>query len=111
MDTQSLVNNPQANIALTVPVEQHVTNWFPISGATNHSTNASQSFYPACVPYTCQGKVVVCNGSTLNSSVIDYTAICTNYPQLPLHNMLYTRCLTKNFLSVSQLAKDNKVYL
>lgn len=77
----------------------------------NHLTNASPFSHHACVPYTSQSKVVFGIGFSHNSFVVGSALITSDTMQLILHDMLYSTRVTKNLFSVSNFAKDNKVYV
>lgn len=60
--------------------------------------------------YTGPGKVLFGNGSCLQISAICSLVIPTDNKHLMLNIMLYTPCVTNNFLSMSRFSKDNLVY-
>lgn len=101
--------SPQANIVCVSPVIQVDSNWYPDSDATNHLTHDTQ-IPKVTTTYTCLGKVLVKNGFSLRISAIGSSIIPTDSKQLFLNNMLYTPCVTKNLLSMSQFANENQVY-
>jgi hypothetical protein len=60
-------------------------------------------------PYTESDKVYIGNGSGLYISHIGTSSLVTVGGSLVLNNVLYVPQLTKNWLNISQLTKDNKV--
>lgn len=99
----------QANIACVSPVVQAYSCWFPDSGANNHLTNALPN-PQVTTTYSGSSKVFVGNGSSLHISATGSSLVPTHNINLQLSNMLYTHCVTKNLLFVSQSSKDNNVF-
>lgn len=84
--------------------------WYLDSGASNHLTSDLNNL-SIHAEYTDGDKVQVGNGTCLSISHTDNSTIATHSSSLLLNNILCVPKITKNLLSVSQLAKDNDVYL
>lgn len=87
-------------------------NWYPDSGASHHVTPNSSNFTQQTT-YKGPEQVHVGNGQGLEIKSVGSAAFTTpHHPHitLTLHNMLLVPKITKTLVSVSQFAKDNKVY-
>ncbi|KAF7814697.1 Retrovirus-related Pol polyprotein from transposon TNT 1-94 [Senna tora] len=83
--------------------------WYPDSGASNHLTNDSTNLQHKH-PYDGTEKVYVGNGQGMSISHIGEASIVTKNKPLTLKQLIHAPQITKNLISVSKLAKDNKVY-
>ncbi|GAA0163515.1 hypothetical protein LIER_19360 [Lithospermum erythrorhizon] len=84
--------------------------WYVDSGASNHLTSDIQNM-SLHNGYSGHDQITVGNGATLPKENIGTSTLSTPYKSLTLNNILHVPAITKNFLSISQLATDNNVYL
>jgi hypothetical protein len=84
--------------------------WFLDSGATTHVTpDINNQTYTQC--YTGNDTVHIGNGAGLSILHTSYATLFTNHHVLQLSNVLHVPLITKNLLSVSQLTKNNTVFV
>ncbi|GAA0157982.1 transmembrane signal receptor [Lithospermum erythrorhizon] len=109
---QSSSNDSSSKTALiATPSTIQDPSWYIDSGATNHIT-ADLNNLSLYHDYHGSDKISVGNGQTLPINHTGKTSISA-YPNKYVHlnNILHVPQITKNLLSVSQLAADNNVYL
>jgi Reverse transcriptase (RNA-dependent DNA polymerase)/gag-polypeptide of LTR copia-type len=82
--------------------------WYVDSGASSHVTNDLNAF-SSYYPYTGPDAVHIGNGKSLSIIHKGVASISTGTTTLHLENVLHVPKITKNLLSVSQLAMDNRV--
>jgi hypothetical protein len=82
--------------------------WFLDFGATTHVT-PNMNCPLSHQPYTESDKVYIGNGSDLYISHTGTSSLVNVGGSLVLNNVLCVPQLTKNWLNISQLTKDNKV--
>lgn len=99
-----------ANLAVATPESIVDPNWYADNGASNHVT-ANPSFLTRKDSYIGTEQVVVGNGSSMVISHVENSTIPSKYGVLTLNNVLCIPQIAKNLDSVSQLAKDNNVYM
>lgn len=106
--------HPNPSMAMMASQDTNAENcWFPDIGATNHVTNDLANSNLGAAEYL-GNKILVGSGTGLrihnigNSSLIAADAR-TSKPFF-LHNLLHVPAITNNLISVSQFAKDNKVF-
>ncbi|KAL3642739.1 hypothetical protein CASFOL_013554 [Castilleja foliolosa] len=106
--------NMSANVVTSGAQESKEDNlWYPDSGATNHLTYDLNNLNLAA-EYKGAEKIHMGNGAGLaithfGNSVVKSSSCNTNHVFI-LKNLLHIPNITKNLISVSQFAKDNKVY-
>uniref|UniRef100_A0A803P7H9 Reverse transcriptase Ty1/copia-type domain-containing protein n=1 Tax=Cannabis sativa TaxID=3483 RepID=A0A803P7H9_CANSA len=102
-------NTAQAHVASTMAAQD--SNWYPDSGATNHCTPEQQHLTHGA-EYDGAEKLFVGNGTGLSIQHVGQSLFSTPYSSkfVLLNNLLHVPDITKNLLSVSKFAKDNKVY-
>ncbi|KAE8667725.1 hypothetical protein F3Y22_tig00112383pilonHSYRG00494 [Hibiscus syriacus] len=83
--------------------------WIVDSGATHHITPDASNLTTSS-DYTGPGKVVVGNGHSLSIARAGSSTMTTNSRVLVLNDLLHVPSVTKNLLSVSKFARDNKVF-
>jgi hypothetical protein len=84
--------------------------WFLDSGATTHVTlDINNLTYTQC--YTGNDTVHIGNGTYLSILHTGSATLLTNYHALQLSNVLHVPLITKNLLSVSQLTRDNNIFV
>ncbi|CAH9083274.1 unnamed protein product, partial [Cuscuta epithymum] len=87
-------------------------NWFPDSGATHHVT-ADPLNLQHSEPAITTDKLFMGNGQGLDIKSIGFSSFSSPYNPsytLFLNKILHVPSITKNLLSVSQFAKDNRVF-
>jgi hypothetical protein len=84
--------------------------WFLDSGATTHVTPDINNLTYA-QRYTGTDSVHIGNGTGLSILHTNSTTLYTNHHALQLSNVLHVPLITKNLLSVSQLTKDNNIFV
>lgn len=97
---------------LVVPETLYDPSWYPDSGATNHVTPDSSNLMTK-TPYNGDSKVKVANGSSTHIKHIGKSFFFPSknaVTPLFLSNLLHVPNISKNLLSVSQSAKENKVF-
>ena len=80
--------------------------WFPDSGATSHMTSDTEGVDQPAV-YSGNERVMVGNGQSLAISHIGSISSLVSSSPLLLSNVLAVPRIKKNFISISQLTKDN----
>lgn len=85
--------------------------WYPDSGATNHVSNDLSNLNLAS-EYQGSNRLQMGNGFGVDIAHIGTTSLISPSHPRPfiLHNLLHVPKITKNLLSVSQFARDNRVF-
>lgn len=85
-------------------------NWYPNSSATNHLTNSLGNLSVSS-KYLENNQVHIENDTDLPITRISYASITSssNHVFHP-HNLIHVPTITKNLISVSQVAKYNSVF-
>ncbi|KAL4339361.1 hypothetical protein GQ457_08G024740 [Hibiscus cannabinus] len=98
---------PQAHLATTAKGQ-----WFVNSGASHH-VSPDSSILVDSADYSGPGKLTVGNGMHLGISRIGQSSLISSSSTrtLLLNNVLHVPNITKNLVSVSKLARDNKLFL
>ena len=96
---------------LATPSTMYDPNWYPDLGATHHMTLDPLNLMEKA-DYGGSKRVVVGNGSSLQISHVGNSLFKSDLSNhsFRLNNLLHMPHITKNLLSVSQFAKDNKVF-
>ncbi|KAL4379783.1 hypothetical protein GQ457_02G018970 [Hibiscus cannabinus] len=99
-------SQPQANLAVAAKGQ-----WFVDSGASHHVSPDSSKLVDSA-DYAGPGNLTVGNGMHLGISRITlHPSLISSSHTLYLNNVLHVPSITKNLVSVSKLARDNKVFL
>ena len=102
---------PQAFVASSDPNFSNQW-WYPDSGASHHVTPDSSNV-PDAQSVTGSEQVFMGNGQGLSINSIGsmkFPSSHLSYTPLILHNLLLVPHITKNLISVSKFAQDNKVF-
>nr|KYP47922.1 hypothetical protein KK1_030409 [Cajanus cajan] len=96
---------------MAVPETLYDPSWYLDTGATNHVTSDASNLMGK-TPYKGEAKLKMANG---DSSSIQYIGNSYFYPSksakpLFLNQLMHVPSVSKNLLSVSQFARDNKVF-
>ncbi|KAL4361276.1 hypothetical protein GQ457_04G026950 [Hibiscus cannabinus] len=83
--------------------------WVVDSGATHHITPDANKVHHA-TDYSGSGKLIVGNGNGLPICKSGQSVLLSASRTLLIKQLLHVPSVTKNLLSVSKLAKDNKVF-
>ncbi|KAE8686002.1 putative zinc ion binding protein [Hibiscus syriacus] len=84
--------------------------WVVDTGATHHVTAYANKLLNAS-EYRGPGKLLIENGMPLDIVSVGSARVNTTYRILFLHELLHVPNITKNLLSVSNLARDNDVFI
>lgn len=122
--SQFVPQHPRAYVATqSTPVQGHTQEvqvhqgldsqvWYPDYGASHHITS-NQGNFSQHTPYNGVEQVHMGNGQGVHISSIGNTHFPSPlHPHitLSLHNLLHVPTITKNLMSVSQFARDNRVF-
>ncbi|KAL4295390.1 hypothetical protein GQ457_12G003300 [Hibiscus cannabinus] len=83
--------------------------WYPDSGATHHITNDLSTLHSGTV-YKGSDQLLMGNGGGVQICHIGQGSLLTRSKPLFLQKLLHVPTISKNLLSVSQLARENNVY-
>lgn len=85
--------------------------WFPDSGATHHITSDFSNLFQSH-SYGGSSQVHMGNGQGLTINSIGSSTFPSFHPHvsLSLNDLLHVPSITKNLMSVSKFARDNKVF-
>lgn len=86
--------------------------WYADSGATHHVTNSADHFLDS-ISTSDTDQVMLGNGQGMSITSIGNTSFPSAHKPhvtLTLNNLLLVPKITKNLISVSQFARDNRVY-
>lgn len=107
----SMNDNSNMSALLAVPETVYDPAWYPDSGATNHIAPDSANLLNSSV-YSGDQRIKLANGDPAQIQNIgnSYFLSPTTSKPLFLQNLLHVHAISKNLLSVSQFAQDNKVF-
>lgn len=96
---------------MSAPYSSIDSTWYPDSGASNHLTSDSHNLMTKAA-YTGTEKIHIGDGSGLDIHHIGCSSFKSSFNSkvLSLNQLLHVPSITKNLLSVSKFAADNKVY-
>ena len=96
---------------LTIPSTIYDPNWYPDSGATHCMTPDPHNLMEK-TDYGGSERVIIGNGSGLQINQVGNSFFKSDLSShsFRLNNLLHVPHITKNLLSVSQFARDNRVF-
>ncbi|KAF7840881.1 Retrovirus-related Pol polyprotein from transposon TNT 1-94 [Senna tora] len=102
--------NQSVEALLANPETLYDASWYPDSGASSHLTNDASNLQVR-QPYNGQELVHTANGTGLPIQSVGYSNISSSNSQiLHLSQLYHVPSVSKNLISVSKFAKDNRVY-
>lgn len=104
-------NNSNMIAMLVVPKTLYEPSWYPNFGATNHFTPDSNNPVGKSI-YNGDSQIKMASGeaSSIQHYGNSYFFSPNSTNSLYLHNLLHVLTISKNLLSVSQVASDNHVF-
>ncbi|XLR15048.1 hypothetical protein S83_042986, partial [Arachis hypogaea] len=109
-NTSNYHNNKKLEALFAFPSSIVDPDWFLDSGANHHVTNQAQNL-SSCADYDGNDSLTVGNGMCLPIIHFESCILPASPSPLKLSNVLVVPHITKNLLSISQLTKENDIFV